>query len=127
MADRVLGIASLDEERCGTPVQGMLSVRIFRAEAITQQISEQLLVPVDTPAQLDEEEVPLLEAGELPAGVAPPGHHRAALRVERVEDRRGEQEVTGISGLAVQYLGAEEVRDGTRRLRQVGEEETGSD
>ena len=74
--------------------------------------------------QLDEEQVPLLQTGELPVRVAPPGHHRAAVRVERVEDRRGEQEVADLVGLAIQHLGAEEVGDGTRRLREIGEEGT---
>ncbi len=106
-------------------MQGLLAVRIVRVESVPQQIAEQMVVPVGISGQLDQEEVPLVDAPEQRAGVASLGHRRATLGVEVFEDRSREQEVEDLSGLAFEYLRSEEVSDRAWRLRELCQEEIG--
>ncbi len=92
-------------------------------ESVPQQVSEQMVVPVGVSGQLDQEEVPVVDAAEQRAGVAAVGHRRATLRVEHVEDRSREQEVEDLSGLAIEHFGTEEVGDGAWRFRELGQED----
>ena len=125
VTERILDVARIDEERGGASMEGLLAVRIVRVESVPQQIAEEMVVPVGISGQLDEEEVPLVDAPEQRAGVASLGHGRATLRVEHVEDRSREQEVEDLSGLAFEYLRSEEVGDRAWRLRELGQEEIG--
>ena len=106
-------------------MQGLLAVRIVGVESVSHQVSEQMVVPVGIWGQLDQEEVPVVDALEQRSGVASFGHCRAALGVELFKDRSREQEVEDVSGLAFEYLCSEEVGDRAWRLRELCEEEIG--
>ena len=67
----------------------------------------------------------VVDALEQRAGVASFGYCRATLGVELFEDRRREQEVEDLSGLAFEYLRSEEVGDGAWRFRELCQEEIG--
>ena len=125
VTERILDVTGIDKERGGASMEGLLAVRIVGVESVPQQITEQMVVPVGISGQLDEEEVPFVDAAEQRAGVAAVGHGRATLRVKRVEDRSCEQEVEDLSGLAFEDLGSEEVGDGAWRLRELCQEEIG--
>ena len=125
VTERPLDVAGIDEERGGAPMQGLLAVRIVGVESVAQQLTEQVVVPVGVAGQLDEEEVPFVDAAEQHACVAAVGHSRASLWVELVEHRRCEEEVEDLRGLAFEDLGSEEVRDGPWRLRELRQEEIG--
>ncbi len=106
-------------------MEGLLAVWVVRVESVSQQVSEQMVVAVGVSGQLDEEEVPVVDAAKQSGGVAALGHGRAALRVEHVENRRREQELEDLSGLAFEDLRSEEVCDGAWRLRELCEEAVG--
>ena len=95
VTERTLDVARLDEEGGGASMEGLLAVRIVRVESVPHQVSEQMVVPVGISGQLDEEEVPVVDAPEQRAGVASVGHGRATLRVELV---RGSKSRAGSRG-----------------------------
>ena len=86
VTERTLDVARIDEELGGASMQGVLAVGIVRVESVPQQVAEEVVVPVSASGQLDQEEVPLLDAPEQRAGVASFGHRHATVRVEVFED-----------------------------------------
>ena len=102
-----------------------LALRVACVESVPQQVSEQMVISVRLSGQLDEEEVPIVDAAEPIGGVAPLSHRRAALRVKHVEDGGREQEVEDLRRLSFEDLRSEEVCDGAWRLRELGEEKVG--
>ena len=86
MTERTLDVARIDEELGGASMQGLLAVRIVRVESVPQQVAEEVVVPVRVSGQLDQEEVPLVDALEQRAGVASFGHSHATVGVEVFED-----------------------------------------
>ena len=122
VTERILDVTRIDEEGGGASMERLLAVRIVGVESVPQQVSEQMVVPVGISGQLDEEEVPVVDAPEQRAGVVALGHGRATLGVELFEDRSREQEVEDLSGLAFEYLRSEEVGDRAWRFRELGQE-----
>ena len=125
VTERALDVALLDKERGGAKMQGLLAVRIVRVESVPQQVSEEMVVPVCISGQLDQEEVPVVDALQQGARVASLRHRRATLGVELFKDRSREQEVEDLSRLAFENLRTEEVCDGPRCLRELCQEEIG--
>ena len=119
VTERTLDVAHIDEELGGASMERLLAVRILRVESVPQQITEQMVVPVGITGQLDQEQVPVVDALEQRPGVTSLGHSRAALGVELFEDRSRKQEVEDLGGLAFEYLRSEEVGDRARRLREL--------
>ena len=64
VTERILDVAGIDEEGGGASMEGLLAVRIVGVESVPQQVSEQMVVPVGVSGQLDEEEVPVVDAAE---------------------------------------------------------------
>ncbi len=125
VSERILDVIRIDEEGGGASMESLLSLRVVRVEAVPKQVSEQMVVSVSVSGELDEEEVPVVDAAKQSVGVAASGHGCAALRVEHVEDRGREQELEDLSGLAFEYLCSEEVCDRAWRFRELGEEAIG--
>ena len=125
VTERALDVARFDGIRAGASVEVLLAVRIVCVESVPDQVCEQVVVPVCVSGQLDEEEVPVVDASEQRAGVAVVGYGRAQLRVKHVEDRSREQEVENFRGLTFEHFGSEEVGDGAWRVRELGQEEFG--
>ncbi len=119
VTERTLDVARVDEILGGASMQGLLALRILRVESVPQQITEQMVVPVGITGQLDQEQVPVVDAAQQRAGVTSLGHRRATLCVELFEDRSRKQEVEDLSGLAFEHLRSEEVGDRARRLREL--------
>ena len=70
VTERPLDVTGIDEERGGPLMEGLFAVRIVGVESVAQQITEQVVVAVGVAGQLDEEEVPFVDAAEQRAGVA---------------------------------------------------------
>ena len=64
MTERTLDVARLDEELGGASMQPLLAVGILRVESVAQQVTEQMVVPVGIAGQLDQEQVPVVDAPE---------------------------------------------------------------
>ena len=125
VSERTLDVPRVDEEGGGASMEVPLTLRVVRVESVPQQVSEQMVVPVRVSGQLDEEEMPVVDAAKQSGGVASLGHRRAALRVEHVENRSREKEIEDLSRLAFEDLCSEEVCDGAWRVRELREEAVG--